>query len=86
MLMDMRVLGHIWPGQIIGRDPQIEEWAAATAPNVRALQRLLSGLEDQRALWPQIRLSGGAGAEASEGSGTLASSSHRQPRSRWRAI
>ena len=26
ILMDMRVLGHIWPGQIIGRDPRIEEW------------------------------------------------------------
>ena len=25
ILMDTRVLGHIWPGQIIGRDPQIEE-------------------------------------------------------------
>ena len=25
ILMDMRVLGHIWPGQIIGRNPQIEE-------------------------------------------------------------
>ena len=55
ILMDMRVLGYIWPGQIIGRDPQIEEWAAATTPNVGALQRLLSGLEDQRALWLQIQ-------------------------------
>ena len=25
ILMDARVLGRIWPGQIIGRDPQIEE-------------------------------------------------------------
>ena len=55
MLMDMRVLGHIWPGQIMGRDPRIEEWATAIAPNVGALQRLLSGLEDQRTLWPQIQ-------------------------------
>ena len=52
ILMDMRVLGHIWLGQIIGRDPQIEEWAAATAPNVGALQKLLLGLEDQQAFWP----------------------------------
>ena len=66
MLMDMRVLGHIWPGQIIGRDPQIEEWAAATAPNVRALQRLLSGLEDQRALWPQIRAFRGSGSRSQQ--------------------
>ena len=55
ILMDTRVLGHIWPGQIMGRDPQKEEWAAATAPNVGALQKLLSSLEDQRAIWPQIR-------------------------------
>ena len=64
MLMDMGVLGHIWPGQIIGRDPQIEEWAAATAPTVRALQRLLSGLEDQRALWLQIRAFQGSGSRS----------------------
>ena len=25
ILMDAQVLGHIWPGQIMGRDPQIEE-------------------------------------------------------------
>ena len=55
ILMDARVLGHIWPGQIMGRDPRIEEWAAATAPDVGALQKLLSSLEDQRAVWPQIR-------------------------------
>ena len=55
ILMDMRVLGHIWLGQIIRRDPQIEEWAAATAPNVGALQKLLSGLEDRRAFWPRIQ-------------------------------
>ena len=39
----------------MGRDPQIEEWTAAIAPNVGALQRLLSGLENQWTLWPQIR-------------------------------
>ena len=55
ILMDTWVLGRIWPGQIIGRNPQIEEWATVTAPNVGALQRLLSGLQDQRTLWPQIR-------------------------------
>ena len=38
ILMDTRVLGRIWLGQIIGRDPQIEEWAADTAPDVGALQ------------------------------------------------
>ena len=77
ILMDMRVLGHIWPGQIIGRDPRIEEWAAATAPNVGALQKLLSGLEDQQALWPQIRAYMGTGAEASKGGGAPATPSHR---------
>ena len=62
ILMDMRVLGHIWPGQIIGRNPQIEEWAAATAPNVGALQKLLSELEDQWALWPRIQAFRGSGS------------------------
>ena len=69
MLMDMRVLGHIWPGQIIGRDPQIEEWAAATAPNMGALQKLLSGLEDQRAVWPQIRAFQGDGSRSQQEEG-----------------
>ena len=55
ILMDGRVLGHIWPGQIMGRNPPIEEWAADTAPDVGALQQLLSNLDDQRALWSQIR-------------------------------
>ena len=31
----------------MGRDTQIEEWAAAAAPDVGALQKLLSSLEDQ---------------------------------------
>ena len=42
ILMDARVLGRIWTGQIMGRDPQIEAWAADTAPDVMALQKLLS--------------------------------------------
>ena len=46
----------------MGRDPQIEEWAAATAPDVGALQKLLSSLEDQRAVWPQIRTLQGDGS------------------------
>ena len=29
ILMDARVLGHIWLGQIMGRDPQIEEGDAS---------------------------------------------------------
>ena len=44
VLMDAGVLGRIWSGQIMGRDPQIEEWATDTAPNVEALQKLLSNL------------------------------------------
>ena len=55
ILMDARVLGLFWPGQIIGRDPQIEEWAADTAPDVGALQKLLSDLDDQWAVWSQIQ-------------------------------
>ena len=56
VLMDARVLGRVWQGQIMGRDPQIEEWAANAAPDVGALQQLLSTLDDQRAVWPQIRV------------------------------
>ena len=37
ILMDARVLGRVWPGQIMGWDPQMEEWAADTAPDVGAL-------------------------------------------------
>ena len=51
ILMDAPVLGRICLGQIIGRDPQIEEWAADTAPDVGALQKLLLNLDDQRAVW-----------------------------------
>ena len=32
VLMDARVLGRVWSGQIMGRDPQIEEWATDTPP------------------------------------------------------
>ena len=62
ILMDARVLGCIWPGQIMGRDPQIEEWAADTATDVGALQQLLSNLDDQRAVWSQIRALTGSGS------------------------
>ena len=55
ILMDARVLGRIWPGQIVDRDPQIEAWAADTAPDVGALQKLLSNLDDQQAVWSQVR-------------------------------
>ena len=51
ILMDERVLGCIWLGQIVGRDPQIEEWAADTTPDVGALQNLLLNLDDQWAVW-----------------------------------
>ena len=47
ILMDARVLGCVWLGQIMGQDPQIEEWAADAAPDVGALQRLLSTLDDR---------------------------------------
>ena len=48
VLMDARVLGRVWQGQIMGRDPQIEEWAASTAPDVGALQQLLSSVHPGR--------------------------------------
>ena len=69
ILMDGRVLGHIWPGQIMGRNPPIEEWAADTAPDVGALQQLLSNLDDQRAIWSQIRAFcwGGSRGQREEG-------------------
>ena len=54
ILMDAQVLGRIWPGQIMERYPQIEEWAAGTAPDVGALQKLLSNLDDQWAVWSQV--------------------------------
>ena len=63
ILIDARVLGRIWPGQIMGRDPQIEEWAADTTPDMGALQRLLSNLEDQQAVWLQIRAFRGSGSQ-----------------------
>ena len=47
VVMDARVLGRGWAGQIMGRNPQIEEWAAAISPDVRALQHLLATLDDQ---------------------------------------
>ena len=66
ILIDARVLGRIWPGQIMGRDPQIEEWATDTAPDtapdVETLQKLLSNLEDQRAVWPRIQAFRGRGS------------------------
>ena len=71
VLMDARVLGRGWSGQIMGQNPQVEEWAAAVAPDVGALQHLLSTLDDQRAVWSQVRVFAGEGAEASEGKETL---------------
>ena len=56
VLMDARVLGRVWSGQITGREPQIEEWAADAGPDVGALQHLLSTLDDQRAVWSQLRV------------------------------
>ena len=55
ILMDAWVLGRIWMGQIMGRNLQIEAWAANTAPDVMALQKLLSAIDNQRAVWSQVR-------------------------------
>ena len=78
ILMDMRVLGHIWPGQIIGRDPRIEEWAAAPT-----WEPCRSCCRDWRTSGPygrKYRLSGRTGAEASEEGRTPATPSHQCPR------
>ena len=37
ILMDALVLGHIWDGQILHREPQLETWAVDTAPDVGTL-------------------------------------------------
>ena len=71
ILMDTRVLGHIWPGQILDRDPQIEEWATNTAPDMGALQKLLSNLETSGLYGRKCGLSARVGAKASERRGAL---------------
>ena len=71
VLMDTRVLGSGWACQVMGRDPQIEEWAAGATPNVGALQQLLSTLDDQRGCGRRYGLSAGMGTEARERRRTL---------------
>ena len=71
ILMDGWVLGRIWPGQIVDRDPQIEAWAADTAPDVGALQKLLSTLDDQRAVWSQVRAFRWGGSRGQRGEGDV---------------
>ena len=80
ILMDARVLGRIWTGQIVDRDPQIEAWAADTAPDVGALRKLLSTLDDQRLCGRKYGLSDGVRAGASEGKGTLVGTPRAGPR------
>ena len=69
VLMDARVLGRGWSGQIMGRNPQVEEWAAAVAPDVGALQHLLSTLDDQRAVWSQVQVFCWSGSRSQQGEG-----------------
>ena len=69
VLMDARVLRRGWSGQIMGRNPQIEEWAAAVAHDVGALQHLLSTLDDQRAVWSQVRVFRWCGSRSQRGEG-----------------
>ena len=74
----LRYLGHIWPGQIIGRDPRLEEWAAAPT-----WEPCRSCCRDWRTGGPygrKYRLSGRTGAEASEEGKTPATPSHQCPR------
>ena len=69
--MDARVLGRIWTGQIMDRDPQIEAWAADTAPDVGTLQKLLSTLDNQRAVWSQVRAFRWSGSRGQRGEGDV---------------
>ena len=72
-LLDILVWGHPWPRQIVGKSPQIEEWAATVAPDLEALQDLLSRMERQQALGKQIRAlrrDKGPGQPGEPGAGT----------------
>ena len=71
MLMDAQVLGHIWLGQIMGRDPQMEEWAADTAPDVGPCSSCCQTWTTSGPYGRKYGLSAGVGAEASERRGTL---------------
>ena len=51
----------------MGRNPQIEEWAATVAPDVGALQHLLSTLDDQRAVWSQVLVFRWRGSQSQRG-------------------
>ena len=72
ILMDARVLGRIWSGQIMGRDPQIETWrpCRSCCPTWRT-----SGPCSRR-----CGLSRGMGAEVGKRRGVLAVAPRRRPR------
>ena len=71
ILMDALVLGHIWDGQILHWEPRLEAWAVDTAPDVGTLQKLLSALDSQRAVWAQVWAfrQGGNRSQRDEGNG-----------------
>ena len=71
ILMDARVLGRVWPCQIMGRDPQMEEWAADTAPDVGPCSSCCQTWTTSGPYGRKYGLSAGVGAEASERRGTL---------------
>ena len=55
----------------MGRDPQIEAWAADTAPDVETLQKLLSTLDDQWAVWSHVRAFRWSGSRGQRGEGDV---------------
>ena len=71
VLMDVRVLGRVWQGQIMGQDPQIEEWTADAAPNMGALQQLFPLWTTSEPCGRKYGFSTGVRAEASKKRGTL---------------
>ena len=61
----------------MGRNPQIEAWAAETAPDVMALQKLLTNLDDQRAVWSQVRAFRWSGSQGQREEGDVSRSPPR---------
>ena len=69
--MDTQVLGSVWAGQVMGRDPQIEEWAAGAAPNVGPCSSCCPPWTTSGRCGRRCGLSAGRGTEARERRRTL---------------
>ena len=70
ILLDAGVLGRIWPCQIIGRDPKIEEWAADTTPTWGPCRSCCQTWTTSGPYGRKSGLSTEVGAEASGSRGT----------------